>query len=370
MRYLYQTPQPDQEIHQHPHLWCNGRICEIENFGFPASTHGFHYGTTIFGGTGVRLCKDGQWRIFRAHDHVQRILDHAQGFGLTVPFSHSEIVEAITKICQLNLPSLNRQVADDLYLRMALDPSDQGLGVGSLDRADFTIFTQDLTQYLKIPEGKIGASLLFPGQRLFKRGKENVELFCFKSAANYGLGNFWKRIAKIFGAVETLASGPFPNTLSEATGACLFIIGKNGEILTPSLDCMCLDSITRRTILAISKMLKHQIYETTLTPRDLLKADCVFLVGTWAGPVFIEEILYDSTEPKAPKEILTQNNGRDFFQWIRFNLHPSAYLYPTSGKSYELFRNIERIYWDIVRHDLSKIPAGMEIPESWHTLIP
>ncbi|MDD3887645.1 MAG: aminotransferase class IV [Patescibacteria group bacterium] len=374
MNYLYQTPQPDQEIHQHPYLWCNGKIINIENFGFPASTHGFHYGTSIFGGTGVRLCKDGQWRIFRAHDHVQRILDHAQGFGLSVPFSHPEILEAITKICQLNLPSLNRQVADDLYLRMALDPSDQGLGVGSSNKADFIIFSQDLTQYLKIAEGKTGASLLFPGPGLFCRGDKRTSLSFLKSASNYGIGNFWKRIAKQFGAVETLATFDDESnnySLSETTGACIFLIMKNNTIVTPPLESMCLDSITRRTIIDICHHLGYDVKDNQpLSTNMLWKANCVFLVGTWAGPVFIEEILYDPSYPEVPIEIYTKNNGKEFFQWIINNLNPEPHRYLTSNPAYDFFRQLEKIYWAIVRHDLSLIPAGIEIPESWHTLIP
>lgn len=367
MRYLYQTPQPGQEIHQHPFVWCNGQIHNIQDFGFPASTHGFHYGTTMFGGTGVRLCADKQHRIFRAQDHVRRILDHAQGFGLQVSFTAEDILNACVEINKRNMPSLK---TEDLYLRMALDPSDQGLGVGSSDKADVTIFTQDLTQYLKIAEGRTGASLLLPGQQLFRRGDETVELSFFKSAANYGLGNMWKRIAHHFGAVETLAAGPLPDSLSEATGACLFIIKDNGTIVTPSLDCMCLDSITRQTMIWILKQMNIPVKETIISEINVLQASCVFLVGTWAGPVFIEEILHDPSTPKMPKEILTTNNGRNFYQWIIDNLHPISYKFKTSGDHYDLFREVEKIYWDIVRCNFSTLPPGFAIPENWHTLIP
>jgi len=368
MRYLYQTPQSDQEIHQHPHLWCNGQICKIENFGFPTSTHGFHYGTTIFGGTGVRLCADGQHRIFRAQDHVHRILNHAQGFGLQVPFSAEEILDACVRISQLNIPSLK---TDDLYLRMCLDPSDQQLGVGSSDKADFIIFSQDLTQYLKIPKGRIGTSLLYPGPQLFRRGNEKTSLSFFKSASNYGIGNLWKRIAKLFGAVETLAATPQFNHLSETTGACIFLIMPNGEVYTPPLSAMCLNSITRQTIIFILRKLGYKVFDDLSVSESMLwEANCIFLAGTWAGPVFIEELLHDPNCPSIPEYILTDNNGRNFFEWITNNLHPEPHHYSTNNEAYQLFRKIEKIYWAIVRHDLPLIPASMDIPESWHTLIP
>ncbi|MFA6296562.1 MAG: aminotransferase class IV [Patescibacteria group bacterium] len=367
MQYLFQTPQQNQPIHQHPFVWCNGRFYNIQDFGFPVSKHGFHYGTTTFGGTGVRKCIDGKHRIFRAEDHAQRFLDHAQGFGLKVPFSAKDILNACVEISRRNMPSLK---TEDLYLRMALDPFDQYLGVGSSEQTDVVILAQDLTQYLKIAEGRTGASLLLPGQQLFRRGDETVGLPFFKSAINYGLGNMWKRIAHHFGAVETLAAGPSSNSLSEATGACLFVIKNDETIATPSLDYMCLDSITRRTVLWILRTLNIFVHETRISEIDVLSAKCVFLVGTWAGPVFIEEILHDISTPSIPKEILTANNGKNFFQYILDNLHPTSYMFPTSGEHYDFFRKVERIYWDIVRCNFSALPSEFVIPENWHTLIP
>ncbi len=364
----YATPQPDQQIHQHPHLWCNGRIINIEDFGFPAPTHGFHYGTTMFGGTGVRLCADEKHRIFRAQDHVRRILDHAQGFGLQVPFSAEEILDACVKISQLNM---FRLTTEDLYLRMCLDPSDQQLGVGSSDKADFIIFSQDLTQYLKIAEGRTGASLLYPGPGLFRRGDETTSLSFFKNASNYGIGNLWKRIAKIFGAVETLATfNDGADFISETTGACIFIINHDGTIDTPNLECMCLDSITRKTIIWMLKKIGYTVRETYLTDRHLLDAAGVFLVGTWAGPVFIEEVLYDDNVSHIPKHISTNDNGREFFQWIVNNLNPKPYRYSTNCPAYQTFRKIEAVYWNIVRCNFQGLASGLPVPESWHTLVP
>ncbi len=68
--------------------------------------------------------------------------------------------------------------------------------------------------------------------------------------------------------------------LAEATGANLFLV-IDGEIHTPTPDCF-LDGITRRTVMELARARGIKVTERHMEPKELAKAQEVFLTGTAA----------------------------------------------------------------------------------------
>ncbi len=70
--------------------------------------------------------------------------------------------------------------------------------------------------------------------------------------------------------------------ISEASRSNIFLIRGN-EIITPGLDCGCLDGITRRVIFDLARKYKIAMYTGKLVIQDLLNADEAFLTNSLIG---------------------------------------------------------------------------------------
>ena len=77
--------------------------------------------------------------------------------------------------------------------------------------------------------------------------------------------------------------------LSESTGSCIFFI-KGDLVLTPSLDCDILPSITRRRIIALCKNNQIEIVERHFTLEEVMRSDAVFLCGSMMEIIPVTQI--------------------------------------------------------------------------------
>ena len=66
--------------------------------------------------------------------------------------------------------------------------------------------------------------------------------------------------------------------VAESTGANIFYVKKN-KLYTPIADCF-LNGITRKTVIQIAKRNNIKVIEKRISPKELLKADEIFLTGT------------------------------------------------------------------------------------------
>ncbi|MCM8763013.1 MAG: aminotransferase class IV [Candidatus Omnitrophica bacterium] len=76
----------------------------------------------------------------------------------------------------------------------------------------------------------------------------------------------------------------------EGSRTNIFLV-KNNKLYTPSLDCGCLEGITRKVVLDLAKEKGLLSYETKLGKKDILNAEEVFLTNSLSGimPVAICE---------------------------------------------------------------------------------
>jgi branched-subunit amino acid aminotransferase/4-amino-4-deoxychorismate lyase len=70
--------------------------------------------------------------------------------------------------------------------------------------------------------------------------------------------------------------------IAECSRANIFLV-KDGELLTPSLDCGCLGGITRAAVLDLARQHKIKSYENKFILSDLKAADEVFITNSLIG---------------------------------------------------------------------------------------
>ncbi|HCK03743.1 MAG TPA: branched-chain amino acid aminotransferase, partial [Methylophilaceae bacterium] len=101
-----------------------------------------------------------------------------------------------------------------------------------------------------------------------------------KCGANYINGRYALLEAKSKGADLPLLKNK-DGFISESSGACVFLVLK-GVVITPSLDCDILESITRDTVLQIFLQNNYKIEERLITEDELNESDEIFLCGSAA----------------------------------------------------------------------------------------
>ncbi|MCX5711291.1 MAG: aminotransferase class IV [Candidatus Omnitrophica bacterium] len=70
--------------------------------------------------------------------------------------------------------------------------------------------------------------------------------------------------------------------VGEGSRSNIFMV-KDGELFTPSVECACLDGITRRLVLDLAKKARIKFFETKLTLKDIEDGDEAFLTNSLMG---------------------------------------------------------------------------------------
>ena len=98
-----------------------------------------------------------------------------------------------------------------------------------------------------------------------------------KAAGLYMICTLSKNIAEKNGFDDSLMLDS-NGKIAESTGANIFFV-KNNKLFTPIADCF-LNGITRKTVIQLAKKNNIKVIEKRILPKELVKADEIFLTGT------------------------------------------------------------------------------------------
>ena len=112
----------------------------------------------------------------------------------------------------------------------------------------------------------------------FLRNSELSTPPSIKAGGNYLNSRYAKLDAMEHGFDDALIINQ-EGSISESTGSCIFFI-KGDLVLTPSLDCDILPSITRRRIIALCKSNGIEIVEGHFRLEEAMSSDAAFLCGS------------------------------------------------------------------------------------------
>ena len=83
------------------YIWMDGKIVEFEKATVHFLNTALHYGLGVFEGIRCYALPSGP-AIFRATEHMQRLLDSARIYRIDVPFTRDEIVRAMIELVKHN----------------------------------------------------------------------------------------------------------------------------------------------------------------------------------------------------------------------------------------------------------------------------
>ncbi len=250
-------------------IWHNGKLIPWDQANIHVMSHVVHYGSSVFEGVRCYAPK-GAPAIFRAHEHVRRLLDSAKIYRMDLDYGIEELITAMASVVKANgvWPCYIRPIAFRGYGE---------LGVHSLNcPMEVYIANYPWGQYLHGSGGDAVDVCVSSWTRL----APNTLPAMAKSGANYMNSQLIKMEAVANGYVEGIALDS-NGYVSEGSGENVFVV-RHGVLQTSPLGNSVLPGITRDSVLQIARELGIPAVEQGI-PREMLYiADEVFFTGTAA----------------------------------------------------------------------------------------
>jgi branched-chain amino acid aminotransferase len=249
-------------------IWHNGKFIRWEDATIHVMSHVVHYGSSVFEGVRCYQLPSGP-AIFRAQEHMQRLLDSAKIYRIDLDYTRDELVSAMVELVKHNGVS-------PCYIRPVVLRGYGEAGVNPLNSpTEVYVINYPWGKYLGV-EGE-GVDVCVSS---WTRLAPNTLPAMAKSGANYMNSQLIKMEAIINGYVEGIALDA-NGYVSEGSGENLFVV-RNGVLQTAPLGNSVLPGITRDSVLQLARELGIPVLETGI-PREMLYiADEVFFTGTAA----------------------------------------------------------------------------------------
>jgi branched-chain amino acid aminotransferase len=296
-------------------IWRNGQLIPWEQANIHVMSHVVHYGSSVFEGIRCYGQPSGA-AVFRLPEHMQRLIDSAKIYRMTLPYSLDELCAAVVDVIENNgvAPCYIRPIALRGYGEIGVNPTGSPIDVFI---ANFP--------WGKYVAGHGGADVCISS---WNRLAPNTMPGLAKAGANYMNSQLIRMEADINGYAEGIALD-VNGLVSEGSGENVFVV-RNGVLYTPPLSNSALSGITRDSVLTIARHLGMPVVEQSM-PRELLYiADEVFFTGTAAevSPIrSIDRIVIGDGNPGA----VTKQIADEFFG-IANGLKPDRFGWLTPVK--------------------------------------
>ncbi len=261
------------------HAFFEGRIVPLADAKINIATHGFLYGTAVFGGMRAYWNEEKKRLfVFRPYDHFHRLLNSGRMMAMSIPYDE----ESLTQLALDVLRTDNWQ--QDVYLRPTIYKSDMGIGVRLHDLKDeFCMFVMAFEKYVK---NDTNAHVTFSSWR---RIDDNVIPARGKVAGAYANSALIKTDANRAGFDEALVLDQNGH-VSEGSAMNIFMV-RDGIMVTPPVTDNILEGITRRSIIELAREeLGLEVMERSIDRTEVFIAEEMFMTGTAAQVVAVTKI--------------------------------------------------------------------------------
>jgi branched-chain amino acid aminotransferase len=249
-------------------IWHNGKLIPWDDAQLHVMSHVVNYGSSVFEGVRCYQLPTGPV-IFRAPEHMQRLLDSAKIYRIDVDFTADDLVSGMVALVKNNgvWPCYIRPIVLRGYGEAGVNPFNSPTEV--------YICNYPWGKYLGT--GGEGVDVCVSS---WTRIAPNTLPAMSKSGANYMNSQLIKMEAIVNGYVEGVALDT-NGYVSEGSGENIFVV-RNGTLITAPLGNSVLPGITRDSVMRIARELGIPTVEQCI-PRELLYiADEVFFSGTAA----------------------------------------------------------------------------------------
>ena len=245
------------------HIWLDGKFVDWKKAKIHVLTHGLHYGSCVFEGSRVY---DG--KIFKLNEHTERLYNSAKLLGFKIPYSKKKII-SVSKLL------IKKQKIKNGYLRPFAWRGSEMMAISAQKTTiHLALAAWEMSTYFNPQKQLKGIKLQ---TAYWRRPAPNTAPTQAKASGLYMICTLSKHYAEMKHYDDSLMLD-YKGRVAESTGSNIFIV-KKGILYTPIADCF-LNGITRKTIVSLAKKNNIKVYEKHIFPKELLKAEEVFLTGT------------------------------------------------------------------------------------------
>jgi len=241
--------------------WSKGGLVTESTVTISEASSALHYGQQCFEGMKAYRTKDDHIQLFRPDMNAKR-LNLSSGRLLMPAIDEEMFIDAVKQVVLANEAYVGPYGSGaTLYIRPFLFGCGPNIGIGPSPEYIFRVFA--------MPVGAYYAKGLAPSNYLVTYDYDRVAGLGtgkFKVGGNYASSLLPLKEAKEKGFADVVYLDPTTHTKIEEVGAAnFFAITKNNEFITPESPSI-LDSITRKSLMAIAeqrlglKVLETDIY--------------------------------------------------------------------------------------------------------------
>jgi len=236
-------------------IFLNGKFIPGEQAQVSILTPGFLYGWGLF-----ETMRAYNKKIVYFDEHLKRLKRSAKLLDIRCPYPPAELKDIIQRIVKIN--SLK-----DAYVRLTLWKCEEG--------TDILVAVKKYQPYSSQEYKKGFRACISPF-------RQNEDSFLAQlKTTNYLLYRLAYTKAREKGFDEAIILN-HKGYIAETSRSNLFFI-KDKELFTPSLECSCLNGITRRVVFDLAKKYNIKAYEGNFSMPDLYASDEAFLTNSLMG---------------------------------------------------------------------------------------
>ena len=243
--------------------WSEAEIRVTGPLEIHPAAHALHYGSTCFEGFKAYRRADGSVHVFRMDRHIARMVQSARALVLPEPDPQllASMVTTLVDRCRDDVP----EAPGALYLRPLLFGTMPNIGAAA------TPSTEALLVVLASPVWDYFAGGMKPLKILVEERAQRCapHLGVVKTGGNYAAAMGPTLAArKAYGVDQVLFC---PGGEVQETGAANFLMIRNGELLTRSLDSSFLHGVTRDSLLVLARDLGYRVSERVFRVEEMLE---------------------------------------------------------------------------------------------------
>lgn len=251
----------------------NGKLVDKADARISVYDHGLLYGDGIFEGIRVYAGK-----VFRLHEHVERLYESARHILLEIPWTPQKMIEETLRTVEANKKQ-------DGYIRTVVTRGVGSLGIdpNKCETPSVFIIVDDIS--------------LYPA-RMYEEGMEIITssfIRCHPNTISPRVKSL-NYLNNILGKMEATRAG-CPEALmlnhlgevAECTADNVFLV-KHGTLRTPPITAGILQGVTRDAVIELACAAGITVQEIALTRHDVYVADELFLTGTGAEIVPVVKV--------------------------------------------------------------------------------
>jgi len=243
--------------------WTSSEIKPVAPIELSPAAHVLHYASSCFEGFKAFRRADGSVHVFRMDRHVQRMRQSARQLVLPEPDAAqlAGMVRAVIDRCRDAVP----EAPGALYLRPILFGTTANIGAAATPATEASLIVLASPVWDYFSGGMKPLRILVDDENT----RSAAQMGMVKTGGNYAaaLGPTLSARAK-YQVDQVLFS---PGGEVQETGASNFVLIRDGELLTRSLDTTFLHGVTRDSLLTLARDLGYKVSERVFDVKEMLE---------------------------------------------------------------------------------------------------